>query len=82
MAFALRPTLPRSGRMQLVVRAEKFRPQSKIGKKPVEVPKQVKVTLKGHHLTVKVRTARVSAVQDIIALYRRRPAVEMCRRQG
>jgi ribosomal protein L6P/L9E len=33
--------------------SKKFRPQSRIGKKPVEVPKGVQVTLEDNHLTVK-----------------------------
>ena len=57
MAFALKATAPRAARAPLVVYAAKFRPQSKIGKKPISIPKTVKVTLKDHHLTVKARCA-------------------------
>jgi ribosomal protein L6P/L9E len=40
-------------RTQVVVQAAKFRPQSRIGKKPVAVPSSVNVTLKGNYLKVK-----------------------------
>lgn len=42
-------------RSQVIIRAEKKRPQSRIGKKPVQVPKEVTVSLKDNHLKVKVR---------------------------
>jgi hypothetical protein len=39
----------------LVASSAKFRPQSRIGKKLIPIPKEVEVQLSGRSLTVKVR---------------------------
>lgn len=49
-----RPQAARAPQRALVISSAKFRPQSRIGKKPVDVPKEVNVTLKDNHLVVKV----------------------------
>lgn len=55
LSLGAKPRVVCSSRSQVVVNAAKRRPQSRIGKKPVQVPKEVSVTLSDNHLKVKVR---------------------------
>jgi hypothetical protein len=48
-----RPRTAPPARRTLVISAAKFRPQSRIGKKPIQVPEEVTVKLEGQHLVVK-----------------------------
>jgi hypothetical protein len=54
MAFNARPRTVLPSRQQVVVHAAKFRPQSRIGKKLVPVPKDVTLSLENNFLKVKV----------------------------
>jgi hypothetical protein len=60
MGFSSRPRTALPSRTQVVARAGKFRPQSRIGKKPVSVPSGVTVTLKDNHLSVKVSLSQLA----------------------
>lgn len=61
LSLGSKPRVVNPSRSQVVVHAAKERPQSRIGKKPVQVPKEVTVTLKDNHLKVKVRLATIHA---------------------
>ena len=61
-SLGAKPRVVCPSRSQVVVNAAKTRPQSRIGKKLVQIPKEVNVTLSDNHLKVKVRLASAKQV--------------------